>query len=192
MALATYGDLKSSVASWLNRSDLTTQIVDFIAIAEQRIRQDVRVRAMEASATGSLSATTLAFPTRLAEIKRVVLNGYQLDYLPPESFSVVADTDTSHYTTKGEVIHFQKASGDYIVEYLQWFAPFSDNADTNWLLTNHPAVYLYAALAEAAVWLRDRQDIEIFATRYQAEIARIRASDRLTNEQLVVRTSGVV
>ena len=192
MALANYGDLKSSVASWLNRSDLTTQIVDFIAIAEQRIRQDVRVRAMEASATGSLSATTLAFPTRLAEIKRVVLNGYQLDYLPPESFSVVADTDTHHYTTKGEVIHFQKNSGDYIVEYLQWFAPFSADGDTNWLLTNHPAVYLYAALAEAAVWLRDRQDIEIFATRYQAEIARIRASDRLTNKQLVVRTSGVV
>lgn len=190
MAIGNFGELKTAVAAWLHRSDLTTVIPDFIALCEQRIRQDVRCRAMEASATGSLAAASLAFPTRLADIRRVELAGYQLDYLPPDSFSVVDDTDTHHYTTKGETFYFQRDSGTYVIEYYQWFAPFSGNSDTNWLLTNYPALYLYGSLAEAAAYTRD--DPSIFATRYLAEVQRIRASDRLTNEQLVVRTSGVV
>ena len=32
MALTTYSELKTSIADWLNRSDLTTQIADFIAL----------------------------------------------------------------------------------------------------------------------------------------------------------------
>ena len=35
MALTTYTELKSSIANWLNRDDLTTEIAgDFIALAE--------------------------------------------------------------------------------------------------------------------------------------------------------------
>ena len=35
MALANYSDLKTSIANWLNRSDLTTEIAeDFIVLAE--------------------------------------------------------------------------------------------------------------------------------------------------------------
>ena len=190
MAIGTYSELKTAVATWLHRADLTTIIPDFITLCEQRIRQDVRCRAMEASATGSLAASSLAFPTRLADIRRVVLAGEQLDYLPPDSFSVVEDTDTNHYTTKGETFYFQRDSGTYVIEYYQWFAPFSGANDTNWLLTNYPGLYLYGSLAEAAVYTRE--DPTVFATRYLAEVQRIRSSDRLTNEQLVVRTSGVV
>ena len=34
MALTTFSGLKSSIADWLNRSDLTNQIADFIALTE--------------------------------------------------------------------------------------------------------------------------------------------------------------
>lgn len=190
MALATYSDLKTAVADWLHRSDLTTKIVDFIALCEANIRRDVRCRAMEASATGSLAAVTLAFPTRMAEVRRVMLDGYQLEYVHPESFHAVADTDTRQYTTEGETFVFQKATGNYEIEYWQWFAPFSGNSDTNWLLTNYPAIYLYGTLAEAASFLRD--DPSVWISRYVAEVNRIRATERLVNGPLVVRTAGVV
>ena len=35
MPLATYNDLKASIADFLNRSDLTNAIPDFISLAEK-------------------------------------------------------------------------------------------------------------------------------------------------------------
>lgn len=65
MALDTYTNLKAEIASYLNRSDLTTYIPDFITLAEQRIlyggegqfpSEPLRIRAMETPATVILKA----------------------------------------------------------------------------------------------------------------------------------------
>jgi hypothetical protein len=58
VSLTNYGELKTAVANWLKRGDLTSRIPEFIALAEDRINKKLRVRAMEASATLVLSATT--------------------------------------------------------------------------------------------------------------------------------------
>ena len=47
MSLANYSGLKASVANWLNRTDLTAEIVDFIELAENRISHELRIPAME-------------------------------------------------------------------------------------------------------------------------------------------------
>jgi hypothetical protein len=39
MAISTYTDLKTSIASWLNRDDLTSVIPDFISLAEAGINR---------------------------------------------------------------------------------------------------------------------------------------------------------
>jgi hypothetical protein len=39
MSLANYGDLKSAVTTWLNRDDLDSQVPDFIALAETRLKK---------------------------------------------------------------------------------------------------------------------------------------------------------
>ena len=44
MALANYADLTASVANWLNRTDLTAIIPDFVAMAESDISRDLRLR----------------------------------------------------------------------------------------------------------------------------------------------------
>ena len=49
MAIDTYATLKTGVANFLSRSDLTSRIPEFISLAEDRVAQDLRVRAMEAS-----------------------------------------------------------------------------------------------------------------------------------------------
>jgi hypothetical protein len=46
MGLSTYSDLKTTIASYLGRSDLTTQIPDFIRLAEDRLRRELRIRQM--------------------------------------------------------------------------------------------------------------------------------------------------
>ena len=51
MSLTNYSDLKTSVANYLARTDLTDQIPDFIRLAEYRMRREVRIRQMLKSAT---------------------------------------------------------------------------------------------------------------------------------------------
>ena len=47
MALTTYTELKASLANWLNRSDLTTEIADdFIKLAEADFNSKLRIRKM--------------------------------------------------------------------------------------------------------------------------------------------------
>ena len=51
MALGTYTELKDAIADWLDRSDLTARIPDFIALAEARINRERRIRPMEVRST---------------------------------------------------------------------------------------------------------------------------------------------
>ena len=44
MALDTFANLKTSIANYLNRDDLTSYIPDFIALAEARHGRDLRLR----------------------------------------------------------------------------------------------------------------------------------------------------
>jgi hypothetical protein len=56
MALTTYTELKSSLADWLNRSDLTSVIPDFISLAEAQMERQLRTRQMIVRATASFAA----------------------------------------------------------------------------------------------------------------------------------------
>ena len=57
MALDTYSNLKTSVANYLNRSDLTAFLGDFITLTEARLNRELRVREMVNTDT---SITTVA------------------------------------------------------------------------------------------------------------------------------------
>ena len=47
MAISNYGELKTSVANWLDRDDLTERIPEFIALCESMIIRSLRIRGME-------------------------------------------------------------------------------------------------------------------------------------------------
>jgi len=48
MALTNYTELKTSIANWLNRSDLTSEIADdFIKLCEADFNAKLRIRQME-------------------------------------------------------------------------------------------------------------------------------------------------
>jgi hypothetical protein len=63
MALNNYSDLKTSVANYLGRSDLTSAIPDFITLAEIRLARQLRLRQMLQTVTSNTRAaiTRLAF-----------------------------------------------------------------------------------------------------------------------------------
>ena len=86
MALATYSDLKTSLANWLNRTDLTSEISgDFIVLAEKDFNSKLRVRKMIAQSSITIDAETETLPTGFLQVRDFyILQGntkYSLQYI---------------------------------------------------------------------------------------------------------------
>jgi len=66
--------------------------------------------------------------------------------------------------------------GSYTAQF--WYkagiAVLSDTNTTNWLLTNYPNLYLYAALLESAPYLRDDERILLWQGMYDDGVNRLR------------------
>lgn len=183
MSISTYGELKSAVAGWLNRTDLTSVIPDFVTLAETDIRQDVRVQVMEQIATGTLTGETLAHPSRFLEARRLVVGTEVHEYVTPLRYTELANSGAKVFTSIGQTFYILGGSGDYSLVYYQAFSPFTLDADTNWLLSNTPEVYLAAACRHGASYLKDANDEQRFAQRYSAAVSRL-------NSQQVQSTWG--
>ena len=86
MALGTYTELKDAIADWLDRSDLTARIPDFIALAEARINRELRIRPMEVRSTMVTTADQQYFqlPGGYIQMRNMQLNTNQttpLEYI---------------------------------------------------------------------------------------------------------------
>jgi hypothetical protein len=185
MALSTYADLKTAVASWLNRTDLTTTIVDCVTLAEGDIRLDVRCQAMEQVATGTLAAATLAHPTRYLEGKLLYINSTRYEYVTEDTFYTLGSDATNHvYTSIGQTLYILGAAvgQSYTLIYYQGFAAFSGSSDTNWLLTNYPSIYLSAACRHGAHFLKDYDEEARWAAMYAGGAARVKSQQMVANQ----------
>jgi hypothetical protein len=73
MAITNYGELKSAVGDFLNRSDLTSVIPTFIDFAEAEFNRILRIRQMVARAEAVIDARFSAVPSDFLEAKDLVI-----------------------------------------------------------------------------------------------------------------------
>lgn len=156
MSISTFDELKTAAASWLHRADLTSQIPDFITLAEAKLNRQLRLRAQETTATGTVSAT-VALPTSFIGMRSLTVSAggksYPLTYITPELLASETGQPTS-YTIVGDSIKFQNSTTGYTYT-LVYYVPFAAlSAGVNWLITNAPDVYLYSTLLEAAPYMK--------------------------------------
>ena len=178
MAISTYAELKTSIASWLDRSDLTDIIPDFISLAETRHKRDFKIRRMETRVTANTISGTeyYSLPDNYVAMRNIKLNSdpkTSLEYLTPEIMDrLQAGSSTGMpkaYSIKGNDIQIRPLpDGVYEIEisYYKTFTPLSDSNTTNDMLTHHPDVYLYGALVEAEPYLQNDKRLPLWAGLY--------------------------
>lgn len=205
MSLDTYSNLKTSIASWMNRDDLTSQIDDFIDLAEARmnlqfIKFDPPLRALEQTATGTISAATLAIPSGYQGIKSFVVTASSgediiLTYKTPSEIARYVTTDKPrHYTTNGDNFEFgpvPDGSYSYTLVYYKKLTALSDANTTNWALTNAPQLYLFGPLFQAEPFLKNDTRITVWGSLYDDIINKLDAAnqrDRISGGVLVARS----
>lgn len=190
MALANYTDLQASIAGWMNRSDLTSVIPDFVVLAESRISRDLRIRKQVANTTLTTVAGTqsVTLPADFLEIENLTVSSAS----PPGALSVVtpeimdrkfpANYQTGQpqvYTIVGDKMLFgptPDAAYTISLDYYQKLAALSATP-TNWLLTNHPMVYLAGSMCEACIYTKDVDGLALWDARYRAEVKQLQDVD---------------
>tara|TARA_R110000744_G_scaffold362263_2_gene470290 strand:- start:477 stop:1127 length:651 start_codon:yes stop_codon:yes gene_type:complete len=190
MALATYTELKTSVANYLNRDDLTSVIPDFISLTENRMNRDLRVRAnMIRSTTTTTSGTAFYnLPSDLIELRNITFNTgsqiYALAYLSPESgsreYGSIVSGSPRAYTNLGTNIQLYPApDGEYTIgiNYFQQLTPLSNTVSTNNILETFPDLYLYGSCLEGATYLNDSDQLQRFAGLYQKALTDVRDAE---------------
>ena len=206
MAISTFAELKTAAANWLDRSDLTDRIPEFIALAEARFNRILRIRDME---TVSTSISTVAgtreysLPTGFVQMKEFHLTTdpiTPLSYITPEMMSRMWAGSTTGKPMVFTIIADNVRLGPspdavYTTSmlYYKTFTALSDDATTNDMLTNNPDVYLYGTLLEAEPFIMNDERVQLWATAFKQAIDDIQNQDnkdRHSGSQLRVMNTG--
>jgi len=199
MSLATYSDLKTSVANFMHRSDLTAMIPDFIRMAESNLSADIVARSMDTKTTLTTVAgtNTVALPTDMVDMRRLqLLSSYNtvLKYVSPDELSADYNTNLTGVPQVFAIVGGNIELGPipdaaYSLEltYKQRIPALSDSNTTNWLLTAWPDAYLYGTLVAARVYILDEAKVPMFQALYKEAVQNINSVDWYSGSTMRVK-----
>jgi len=179
--LNDFATLKSAVADWLHRADLTNVIPNFIQLAEARISVDLRLSNQQKQVSGTTVSGVITLPTdfRQAEALFVPAGGTErgIDIKPPSEVATRLGLPTGAYVLNNTIVLNGSQDMAYRLVYFSGIPSLSDALPQNWLILNYPNVYLYACLLEASPYLKDDNRINVWGAGYQNAIAALAAQD---------------
>jgi hypothetical protein len=184
MALDTYTNLKTTIANYLNRDDLTAYLGDFITLTEARLNRELRVREMvntDTSITTVAGTQSYALPTGYIEATTVI---FQSDPYCTLRFMSNSDFYNKYNASqsRGKPTYFTILGSNILlgvapdtattlqINYYKTLTALSDSNATNDILTNYPELYLYGSLAESAPFIMQDDRINTWATLYKEAI----------------------
>jgi hypothetical protein len=186
----TYSELKTAIADFLHRTDLTTQISGFIERAEAALFREINVKDLRVSVTGTTTGEYVTLPDDFSEVVRVTCTysgtEYDLDYgSQPIDYTMTAP---KYYALENNKLRiFGTSTGQaYTLYYTPKMSALSDSNTSNWLLANASDLYLYASSLEAARYMRD----QALEDRLTAQVAPLVDSIKRYTERKGQPTSG--
>lgn len=196
-----YDWLQAAIAKWSgNRSDLASLIPDFVMMAERRINMDLESRQQESlvSLSAASGALSVPLPDDAGRIRALsVAAGGELEYLTPAEFNREQwQTLTGKprvYTVIGQDVFLGPVPDtDYSLQltYAQYVPALADNAGTNWLIVQHPEVYLAASMCESILYTKNMDALPMWEGKYQSAIAGVNKQDAFTGGALRVRSDA--
>ena len=195
MSISTKAELITAVANWLNRSDLTARIPEFIALAEASFNRNLRTRDMLTRATATEDGQYIGLPTDFLEMQNIELTSTD----PPKRL-IYATSDRSddfreqrsntngepiYYTIEGKAIQLMPTPDTSYTLQLNYYkaipalSTVADSGDT-WLLAAHPDIYLYGTLTQASPYLMDQQSAQIWDGLLARSVQELQMSDEMS------------
>lgn len=177
-----YSDLKTNLADWLVKDNLTTQIDTFIDLAEADMNAKLKHWRMNERTTLSVSSQYTSLPADFMAFISATLSDTTPRRMEGLSRSQIQEMRELNDDTAGKPQYFCITGGQMEVyptpdstysvdlEYRTIPDALSDSNTTNWISTYHPSIYLYGALSHAAPYLKDDERIPVWVSAYREAI----------------------
>lgn len=196
--LGEFGTLVNSVRSWLNRDDLTDlQITEFIAMFEARMNRVLRHPEMEEVVSATLTTGNNDLPSDFLSMRAIYRDTQELKAMTPAA--IVREYGTgSGYAVAYSIIGSQprkirlgpQPASDTPVTmiYYKKLTGVDENNADNWLLNEHPDLYLFGTLVMAEAYLANDERIPMWKAAFDEslrELDRSAQNDRFGGAPLV-------
>ena len=184
MSITTHTELKTAVKNWLNRgTELDSYLDDLVLFGEKRIYRKLRVRAMETALSVTISSGVAAIPSDYVELKYAYLSTTPVTKLNMKEAGWIIEAYPTR-SADGLPKFFAQDGSNFI------FGPYPDSgytlsgtyykrldplaSTTNAIFTTHPDLYLFAALAESAIFLKaSDQRLAVWEARFNDVLGQV-------------------
>ena len=187
-AFTSYDNLKTNIADYLARQDLTDKIPMFVSLAEKRLNRDLRLRQMLQQSTFSLtSGYTVPTPADFLEMKDIHIDANPIVNL---NFKTVSQFYRLSNSSGGGVpINYTLVSDNFVLAprptgastinmtYYKIPKVLSTTNPSNEYLEVCPDLLLYASLVESAPFLMDDARLVTWEQLYTRGLTSITKSD---------------
>jgi hypothetical protein len=181
-----YAELKTNIANYLNRSDLTSEIDIFIDNTEAELNRNLRVADMVKRATATADGQYLSLPNDWLEAINIEVTSNNFRPLMQMSIESLDVYRRSINNKTGQPIYFAvvdntielapspDASYTLQLTYYGKIDALSDSNTSNFVLTTHPDVYLYGSLKHASVFLMEDERAPLFNAQFEKSLDEIK------------------
>ena len=182
----TYSELKTNIANYLNRSDLTDQMDMFIDNVEGEVNRRVRRKEMIKRATATADAQYLSLPNDWLEAINVEITSNNFSPILQQSIESLDIYRKSINNKTGQPVYFAfvddtmelaptpDASYTLQLTYYGKIDALSDSNTSNFLSNNHPDVYLYGALKHASIYLMEDERVAMFSQLFEEALEELK------------------
>ena len=182
----TYAELKTNIANFLNRSDLTSQLDFFIDATEAEFNRRLRVKDMIKRATATADSQYLSLPTDWLEAINVQLDGNNFTPLMQQSIESLDVYRKANNNVTGQPIYYAIVDNSlelvptpdtsYTLQltYYGTIDALSSSNTTNFISTGYPDAYLYGALKHASIYLMEDERVPLFTAQFEKALEEMR------------------
>ena len=182
----TYAELKTAIANYLNRSDLTSDLDTFIDNVEAELNRRLRTKDMIKRATATADSQYLTVPTDWIEAINVEITSNDFSPLFQQSIESLDVYRKSNNNSTGQPVYYAMVDdsielaptpdGEYTLQltYYAKISALSDTNTSNFVSVSHPDVYLYGALKHASIFLMEDERIPMFTQQFEKALEEMR------------------
>lgn len=205
MAITTFAELKTAILQWAKPNTTLTAgetalAATYVALCEAEINRRLNTPDMETTASLTITSGVATVPTGFRRAVKMSLTEEpyrDLTFYPVPPVAAASNYATGKpvwYTRSGSSFIFHPPSSSTAsLRYRRGLTGLSADGDTNWLLDDHPDIYLFGSLMQADVRFMDGEQLQMATVRFETAITQLREQTILENAALLqVKPTTVV
>ena len=184
--ISDYASLKTAIADYLARDDLTEQIEYFIQNTENKLYRSLNLRNEETALSVSVSSGTGTVPSDFKKLKFAYVNEAPvtvLDWVPVDKLYRDYPTRSGAETPcvisrEGSNFVFGPYPKDFTLSgyYYAKKDPL-ETTDNSWYVDNAPDALIYGALMEAALFSKDLEAFNFWKPFFDEAVQTIKTEE---------------